>query len=359
MRRPPVSPSSSISARGRSSGLQQAVADRVVDVVVDVGDAVDEPDDLPLERLRLLRAGVREDPVAHLGGEVQLLGDPERLLVVVEAGAEVLAQAAVELVLAGVAERRVAHVVPEPDRLGQILVQPQRSGDDAGDPGRLERVRDPRSVMVAGGIDEDLRLALQPPERLRVHDPVAVALERRPDAALVLLAQPPARLVRADGERRERRVLGRADASLEGVGNSSGQLRHHAQAYSAPRRPRGDFELCNTTPRQTALQHSAVRAVLRNTSPARARSDDDRHGAAVRRPSRAGDVRGLFGREEGDHGGDLLRLGQPAERPPGADLRQHLLAVASCWSASPPSPSHASVAVGPGVTALQRIPSPA
>src|SRR5881392_3378374 len=28
-----------------------------------------------------------------------------------------------------------------------------------------------------------------------------------------------------------------------------------------------------------------------------------------------------------------------------------------CWSASPPSPSQASVAVGPGVTALQRIPS--
>src|SRR5204862_6296218 len=28
-----------------------------------------------------------------------------------------------------------------------------------------------------------------------------------------------------------------------------------------------------------------------------------------------------------------------------------------CWSARPPSPSHASVAVGPGVTALQRIPS--
>ena len=28
-----------------------------------------------------------------------------------------------------------------------------------------------------------------------------------------------------------------------------------------------------------------------------------------------------------------------------------------CWSASPPSPSQASVAVGPGVTALQRTPS--
>ena len=155
-----------------------------------------------------------------------------------EAGAEPLAEAAVERVLAGVAERRVARVVSEPDRLGQVLVQPQRPGDDARDRRRLERVRDPRPVVVAGGVDEDLRLALQPAERLRVDDPVAVALERRPDAALVFLAQPPARLVRAHGERRERRLLGRADARLEGVGNSSGQLRHHVLAYSAPRRPR-------------------------------------------------------------------------------------------------------------------------
>ena len=103
--------------------------------------------------------------------------------------AEALAQAGVELLLARVPERRVAHVVAEPDRLGQILVQPQRARDDAGDPRRLERVRDPRAVVVAGGVDEDLRLALQPPERLRVDDPVAVALERRPDPAL-LLAQP-------------------------------------------------------------------------------------------------------------------------------------------------------------------------
>ena len=142
------------------------------------------PDDLALERLGLALAGVREDPVAHLVRQVQLLGDPQRLLVVAEAGAEALAQARVERLLAGVPERRVAHVVAEPDRLGQILVQPQRAGDDAGDPGRLERVRHARAVVVAGRVDEDLRLALQPPERLRVDDPVAVALERRPDAAL-------------------------------------------------------------------------------------------------------------------------------------------------------------------------------
>ena len=91
-------------------------------------------------------------------------------------------QRLVERVLAGVAERRMAHVVAEPDRLDEVLVQPQRPRDDAGDPGRLERVRHARAVVVAGRVDEDLRLALQAAERLRVEDAVAVALERRAHA---------------------------------------------------------------------------------------------------------------------------------------------------------------------------------
>ena len=183
---------------------EQAPADRIVDVVVDVGDAVDEPHDLALERLAALPSPVcvripsRTSAVRFSSSAIRSDCSLWRKPVPNRSRRQ-----AVELRLAGVAERRMPHVVPEPDRLGQVLVQPQRPRDDAGDPGRLERVRDPRSVVVAGRVDEDLRLPLQAPERLRVHDPVAVALERRPDAALVLLAQPPARLVRADGERRE------------------------------------------------------------------------------------------------------------------------------------------------------------
>ena len=94
--------------------------------------------------------------------------------------------AAVERLLARVAEGRVAEIMSEPDRLRQILVQPQRPGDGAGDPARLQRVAQPRPVMVALGRDEDLGLVLQPPERLRVHDPIAVALERRAQRAVGL-----------------------------------------------------------------------------------------------------------------------------------------------------------------------------
>ena len=71
---------------------QQAEADGVVDVVVDVGDAVDDAHDPPLERLRLLVARVREDAVADLVREVEPSGDDERLLVVAEVPAGVLVQ---------------------------------------------------------------------------------------------------------------------------------------------------------------------------------------------------------------------------------------------------------------------------
>ena len=194
--------------------VEEPVPHRVVDVVVDVRDAVDEPHDLALERLRLALAGVREDPVADLVREVERARDAERLLVVAEAPAEALLQRRVERVLARVPERRVAHVVPEPDRLGQILVQPQRPRDDARDRGRLERVGHARAVVVAVRVDEDLRLPLQPPERLRVDDAVAVALERRAHAALLLGKLASARLERADRERRQA-LLERADPLLE------------------------------------------------------------------------------------------------------------------------------------------------
>ena len=71
---------------------QQAVAERVVDVVVDVRDAVDEPHDLALERRRLALPGVGQDPVADLERQVERACDPMRLLVVPEPSAEPLVQ---------------------------------------------------------------------------------------------------------------------------------------------------------------------------------------------------------------------------------------------------------------------------
>ena len=83
-----------------------------------------------------------------------------------EAAAAALAQRRVQRLLAGVAEGRVAEVVAEPDRLGQVLVEAERAGDGAGDPAGLQRVGEPGAVVVALGRDEDLGLVLEPPEGL-------------------------------------------------------------------------------------------------------------------------------------------------------------------------------------------------
>ena len=206
----------------------------------------------------------------------------------------------VERLLAGVPERRVTRVVAEPDRLDEILVQREGPGDDAGDAGRLERVGHPRPVVVAGRVDEDLRLALQPAERLGVDDPVAVALERRPHAGSRRSGlQPPARLVGTDGERRERTAPRRADPIVEGVGYQDFGDGHRLSVSPSPDLPVGRPE----------------------------RSDDDRDGAAVDAPGRAGDVARPVGAEEDDHGCDLLGSREAAERPARADLREHLVPV--------------------------------
>ena len=174
--------------------------------MVDVRDAVDDPDDLSFERLRLDGAGVLQDPVAHHPRQVepapvalQPLDDAQRVLVVAEAEAEALAQQLVERFLARVAEGRVAEVVAETDRLDEVLVQTQRPRDHPRDRGRLERVGHSRAVVVPVGVDEDLRLPLEPPERLGVDDAIAVALEGRPDTAFLLGHGPTARLEGANG----------------------------------------------------------------------------------------------------------------------------------------------------------------
>jgi hypothetical protein len=164
---------------------------------------------------------VVEDAVAHLLGQVeavavalQHLDHPQRVLVVAEAAATALAQRGIEGALARVAEGRVAEIVAEPDRLGQVLVQPQRPRHRAGDPAGLERVGEPGPVVIALGGDEDLGLVLEPAEGLGVDDAVAVALKRRPQRAVRLLHRTPCRV----GTRRpvgEELLLPSGDAVLE------------------------------------------------------------------------------------------------------------------------------------------------
>src|SRR5919201_621428 len=217
-----------------------------------------------MRRDPLLRPRVLQDPVPHLGGEVQAapvalehVHHAQRVLVVPEAAPVALADDLVERLLAGVPERRMAEIVPEPDRLGQILVQPQRARDAAGDAGRLQRVRQPRPVVVAGRVDEDLRLVLQPAERLRVDDPIAVALERRAQPAFLPRLGAPARLVGAYGERREQPLLVLANRRLESLGRPSGYLPHSVDASRSTGQRRRQF----SAPRPRSLAGSAITSI--------------------------------------------------------------------------------------------------
>ena len=191
--------------------------------MVDVGDEVGDAHDLPFDRARAQsprhadrRAGlpfrVLGDAVAHFPGEVQAaavvledVDDAQALLVVVEAAGH----QAVDDPLAGVAERRVAEIVAERDRFGQLFVQPQHLGDGPRDLRDLERVRQPGAVVIAGRREEDLGLVLQPAERLAVDDAIAIALKRRPHIVFRLRPQPAARIGALGRLRREHLALAR------------------------------------------------------------------------------------------------------------------------------------------------------
>ena len=210
-------------ARGRSHRSDEPGPQRVVDVVVDVGDAIGQVDDLAFEGGRRPLPGMVADAVAHLPGEVetpavvlQHLHHPGALLVVLEAAGAQSREHLVDDPLPGMAERGVPQVVPQGDGLGQVLVEPERPRDRAGDAGHLQRVRQPGAVVVALRGDEDLGLVLEPPERLAVHDAVAVALVGRAERARLLRALPASRgrrALRPLGEPRLVEVGGQSDSA--------------------------------------------------------------------------------------------------------------------------------------------------
>ena len=82
---------------------------------------------------------------------LQALHHPQRVLVVAEVPPEALFQAHVERLLADVAEGGMAEVVPQAERLDEVLVQPQRPGHRARDARDLQRVGETGPVVVTLG----------------------------------------------------------------------------------------------------------------------------------------------------------------------------------------------------------------
>ena len=127
----------------------------------------------------------------------QLGDDAQRLRIVVEAAG--CRHGGVERALAGMAERRMAEIVSQRQTLGQIFIHAKRAGERAGDLRHFEAVGQPRAVMIAFVIDEDLGLVVQPAEGGRMQDAVAVARIRRAGIGRRLVDQPPTAAARLDG----------------------------------------------------------------------------------------------------------------------------------------------------------------
>ena len=131
------------------------------------------------------RAVVLDQAFERLPGEIEPVEvgvaplqrghDAQRLRVVVEAAEG--REAVIERALAGMAERRMAEVVAERERLGQVLVEPERAGERAGDLGDFQGVGQAGAEMIALVEHEHLGLVRQPAERGRMDDAVAVAAE--------------------------------------------------------------------------------------------------------------------------------------------------------------------------------------
>ena len=93
-------------------------------------------------------------------------------------------------------ERRVAQIVGESDRLGQILVQAQDSGQRPGNLSDLQGMSEPGSIVVALVLHKHLSFVLQPTECRGMYDSVSVALKAGPGSALHLGMEPPAAVAR-------------------------------------------------------------------------------------------------------------------------------------------------------------------
>jgi len=201
---------------------KQSGIEPVVQVVAVISDFVGEIGNLGFERRAfgfelvassgVVVAGfVFGQPLAHLPGEVeagesrillfQLLDHAQALAIVLET-AEVLHQF-VQHDLAFVSERRVAEVVRQRDRLGEVLIQFQRAGDVARNGRDLHGVCEARAQVVAGAVQKDLRLVFQPAKGARMNDPISVALVVRPPVGRVFGIPAPPGIGAELGVRRE------------------------------------------------------------------------------------------------------------------------------------------------------------
>src|SRR5580658_6277860 len=88
----------------------------------------------------------------------------------------VLAHGTIERLFARMTERRMAEVVHQRERLCQVYIEIERTGDGARDLCHLDGVREAVAEMVRIAAGEDLRLGFQAAKGAGVDDAIAVPL---------------------------------------------------------------------------------------------------------------------------------------------------------------------------------------
>jgi len=190
--------------------------DRVIEVMVYIGDDVGHPHHSPLNGSGLLCGVLRDDcpfplgvlcdPVPYFKREIQSLPlplqqihDPQALLGVRESmGGDLI-----EDLLPCMAEGGVSQVMGQGNGLGEVLIEPQGLGDGPGDLGDFQGVGQPGAIVIAGGGEEDLGLVLEAAEGLGVDDPIPVPLKGGTEITLPFFPRPPLGLAAQLGVGRE------------------------------------------------------------------------------------------------------------------------------------------------------------
>ena len=152
-----------------------------------------------LDQARQRRLGQVEAVEGRVSA-IKLGDDAERVGIVIEAAMSL--HAGVERVLAGMAEGRMAEVVGKRDRLGEVVVDPERPRQRPGDLRHFDAVGEAGAKMVSVVGDKDLGLVGEPPKRRGVDDAVPIALELASRRRGRLGDEPAGRTRRVGGVRR-------------------------------------------------------------------------------------------------------------------------------------------------------------
>jgi hypothetical protein len=128
---------------------------------------------------------------------LEICHDSQRLRVVIKAAKS--RKRFIERALTGMTEWRMAEIVGERQRFGEVLVQSECTRERTGNLRDLKRVRQSRAIVIALVIDEDLRFVRQPAKGSGVDDSVAVAPEGIAARACRLIVAPAPALRRIGG----------------------------------------------------------------------------------------------------------------------------------------------------------------